>query len=129
MTKIDILGGMIVPGIIMLAIDFIYLSFNKTAFEHQIIAVQRTALQIKWLGVVFCYLFLIFGLYYFILREHRPIIDAFIFGLVVYGVYDSTTYALLKKWDLGLAVMDALWGGVLLALTTFFTYRIERFLH
>lgn len=128
MAKIDILGGMIVPGIILLALDFIYLSVNKTTFEHQIISVQRTTLQIKWLGVVFCYLFLILGLYYFILREHRPIIDAFIFGLVIYGVYDATTYASLKKWDLTLSVIDVLWGGVLLALTTFFTYKIERLL-
>jgi len=43
---------------------------------------------------------------------------------VIYGVYDSTTYALLKKWDLTLAITDTLWGGTLMGLTTAITYSL-----
>jgi uncharacterized membrane protein len=114
----------ILPAIILLALDFIYLSANKTAFENQVIQVQRVALKVKLWSAAVCYVLLIAGLYYFILRTHRSVTEAFFFGIVVYGVYDSTTYALLKKWDLKLAIMDTLWGGVLMALTTMITYNI-----
>ena len=123
MPKIDIIKDLVLPGIILLFFDFIYISANKNAFELQIASVQRVSLQLRPLGAIACYIFLIFGLYYFILREHRSIMEAFLLGIVIYGVYDSTTYALLKKWDIKLAVMDTLWGGVLMALTTYFTYK------
>jgi uncharacterized membrane protein len=123
MPKIDIVKDLVLPGIILLFFDFIYISANKNAFELQIASVQRVSLQLRPLGAIACYIFLIFGLYYFILREHRSIMEAFLLGIVIYGVYDSTTYALLKKWDIKLAIMDTLWGGVLMALTTYFTYK------
>jgi hypothetical protein len=121
---INIAKQIVLPAIIMLALDFIYLSANRTAFENQVIMVQRVALKIKLWSAVVCYVFLIAGLYYFILRTHRSVLEAFFFGIIVYGVYDSTTYALLKKWDLKLAIMDTLWGGVLMALTTSIVYNI-----
>jgi uncharacterized membrane protein len=115
---------LIFPGIILLLLDFIYLSFNKAAFENQVITVQRVALKIKIVPAIVCYILLILGLYYFIIRPHRSVLEAFFLGIVIYGVYDSTTYALLKKWDLTLAVTDTLWGGVLFGLTTAITYAL-----
>ena len=108
----------------MLALDGIYLMFNKTMFENQIIDIQRTTMQDKPYSAVACYLFLIGGLYYFIIKNHRSIIDAFLLGIIIYGVYETTTYALFKKWSPYLVVIDTLWGGILLALTTYFTYMI-----
>ena len=120
----NIIKRIVFPAIILLVLDFIYISANLRAFENQVIQVQRVSMQVKPLAAVACYALLITGLYYFILRTHRSIPEAFLFGIVVYGVYDTTTYALLKKWSLGLAVMDTLWGGVLMALTTAITYAI-----
>ena len=45
-------------------------------------------------------------------------------GVLIYGVFDTTNYALFKKWDWKLAVMDSLWGGVLYGLTTFIVYNM-----
>jgi uncharacterized membrane protein len=112
----------LISAIIMLALDFIYITTNLQKFQDQIITVQRVVMQFKPLGAVICYILLIFGLYYFILRNKRPVYEAFFFGLVIYGVYDSTNYATLKKWSPSLAIMDALWGGVLMASTTYLTY-------
>jgi len=81
-------------------------------------------MKVKWLPAIVCYFFLIFGLNYFILRTHRPVLDAFILGLVIYGVYDMTNLALFKKWNWRLACMDTLWGGVLMALTTAIVYSL-----
>jgi len=35
-----------------------------------------------------------------------------IFGIVLYGVYDFTAGAVLKNWDVKLAVTDVMWGGI-----------------
>jgi len=110
--------------VVLLALDFIYISVIRNMFEIQIADVQRVALQVRPLGAVLCYLLLVIGLYYFIVREHRPVFDAFLLGLVIYGVYETTSYALLKKWRWNIVLMDTLWGGVLFALTTFITYKV-----
>jgi uncharacterized membrane protein len=67
---------------------------------------------------------LIAGLNYFIIQRNRSIPEAFFVGLVIYGVYDSTNYATLKKWEPSVAIMDTLWGGSLFALTTAITYSL-----
>ena len=106
----------------MLALDFIYIMSNKKKMEFQISDVQRVIMQFKPLGAVICYFFLVFGLYYFILKNDKPVMDAFLLGLVIYAVYDSTNYATFKKWAPSFALMDTLWGGTLFALTTYITY-------
>jgi uncharacterized membrane protein len=115
----------LLPAIILLTLDFIYISATLNEFRLQIAEVQRVVLQVKYLGAILCYFFLIFGLYYFILREHKSVLDAMLFGFVIYGVYDTTTYAVLKKWKLKLMIMDTLWGGALMGLTTWLTYKFS----
>ena len=114
----------IASAIILLVLDFIFISFNKNAFEMQIVNIQRTVLQVKIVPAIFCYIFLIGGLYYFILRNHRPIWEAFLLGVVIYGVYETTSLALFKKWEWRIALMDTLWGGTLFALTTAIIYAM-----
>jgi uncharacterized membrane protein len=114
----------IISGITMLALDAIYLTVNKQAFLDQIVNIQRTVMQFRIVPAIICYILLIFGLYYFIIRKKRSILDAFIFGLVIYGVYDATNYATLKNYPLNLAIMDTVWGGTLMAATTFITYTL-----
>ena len=48
--------------------------------------------------------------------------DAFLLGIVIYGVYESTNYAILKNWNIKAVALDTLWGGILFALTTKVTY-------
>jgi uncharacterized membrane protein len=115
----------LLPAIILLTLDFIYIYATFNEFRLQIAEVQRVVLQVKYLGAILCYFFLIFGLYYFIIREHKSVFDAMLFGFIIYGVYDTTTYAVLKKWKLKLMIMDTLWGGALMGLTTWLTYKFS----
>jgi uncharacterized membrane protein len=125
MKTLPLIKTLILTGLVMLGLDTIYLSAMRDMFEIQIAAVQRVALQFRPLGAVICYPLLIVGLYYFILRTRRPISDAFFLGIIIYGVYESTTYALFKQWKLKTLIMDTLWGGILFALTTGIVYWIS----
>jgi uncharacterized membrane protein len=42
-----------------------------------------------------------------------------LFGFSVYGVYDMTTLAVFKKWDIKLAIIDMVWGGFLFAFSKY----------
>jgi len=115
---------LLVSTIVLFILDYTYISINLRAFQDQITTVQRVVMQLKPEGAVICYILLIFALNYFIIKNNRSIMDAFALGLVIYGVYDSTNYAMLKKWNPYLAIMDTLWGGVLFATTTAITYNV-----
>jgi uncharacterized membrane protein len=118
---------LLIAAPILLALDYLYLTANRAFFERQIISVQKFAMKIKMIGVIVCYIFILFGLYYFILKPHRRPLDAFILGVVIYGIYETTSYATLKNWKPETVVLDTLWGGVLFYLTTWLTYTIQGF--
>uniref|UniRef100_A0A6C0HXQ1 DUF2177 family protein n=1 Tax=viral metagenome TaxID=1070528 RepID=A0A6C0HXQ1_9ZZZZ len=94
-------------------------------FNNQVKSIQGSAIKLNMVASILCYISLIFGLYYFILKDKRSIVDAFLLGLVIYSVYDLTTLALLKNWFVTTAVIDTLWGGILFALTTTFVYKLS----
>ena len=119
----------LIASVILLVLDYIFISMNYKAYSDQVINIQRVVMKVKPIGAFLSYAFIIGGLYFFIIRRHRPVWEAFIFGLVMYGVYDATNYALLKKWNPYLAIMDSLWGGVLMALTTYLTYYFMLYKH
>ena len=116
----------LLSAIIFIITDSIYLTLIKNYFEKQIIEVQGSVIQINLYGVILCYLILILGLNYFIIRQNKSILDAFLLGLVIYGVYETTSYALLKKWRIETVILDTLWGGVLFAITTYVIYFIRK---
>ena len=112
-----------VSAITMLAIDGLYLQTMKTPFSDQIFKVQGSPLVLKILPTIICYMLLVFGLNYFIISKKQSVYDAFLLGIVIYGVYDATTYALITKWSPQLALIDTLWGGILMSITAYITYR------
>ena len=79
-------------------------------------------MTVKILPVALCYILLIFGLNFFILTPRRSVSAAFALGIMVYGVYELTSYAIVKDWTIGTVFIDTLWGGILLAATTWITY-------
>jgi uncharacterized membrane protein len=110
---------LLISAIVFISIDFVYLNTIKDYFMSQIKKVQGTTPTINFLGAALCYIFLIIGINYFIIKPHKSISDAFLLGIVIYGVYETTNYALLKNWSILTVFMDTLWGGILFALTTF----------
>ncbi len=110
---------MLLSAVIFITIDFMYLQSVKGYFQKQVQSVQGSAMQVNYLGAALCYVFLIAGINYFIIKPNRSVKDAFLLGLVIYGVYETTNYALFKNWSIITVIIDTLWGGILFALTTY----------
>jgi len=102
----------------LLALDGIYLSIFGNQFAKMIFSIQGSAIKLKYISAILCYILLVTGLYYFIILPKRPILDAFLFGVLIYGVYDTTNHATIQKWKWYLALLDTIWGGTLFAITT-----------
>lgn len=113
--------GIFFSSIILLLLDSIYLTLIGKAYSQQIFNIQKLPMKVNFSGALYSYLLLILGLNYFIISRNRSALDAGILGTVIYGVYDATSYAVLKDWDATLAIIDTLWGGVLFSSTTLIT--------
>jgi len=98
----------------------------KGYFDNQIKQVQGSKIELNLLGAFITYIFLIFGLNYFIIDKNKSVNDAFLLGVVIYAVYEFTNIALLKNWHILTAVLDTTWGGILFASTTYLTYKIKK---
>ena len=112
-----------VAACVFLFLDSFYLNTVKPHYDSMVKDIQGSPIRFRMSGAIFCYLFLIFGLHYFILSEKKSIKDAFFLGLVIYAVYEFTNYAIFDDWKLWSVIIDTLWGGILYATTTFIVYN------
>ncbi len=111
----------------MLLLDSVYLFLTKTLFGEMVAKIQRTAIQFRMEGAVIVYLLLAIGLYYFIVKPGLSAWEAALLGLVIYGTFDFTNYAMFKNYDLKIAIMDTVWGSLLFALTTLVLAQVYPF--
>jgi uncharacterized membrane protein len=123
-------------ALILLLLDAIYLYCIRHYFNNQVQKVQGLPIQVNYYGAAMCYVILILGLNYFIIRnlhdvsknqndEQKQILDAFLLGILIYGVYETTNLAILQNWSMKTVIIDTLWGGILLASTTAIIYALQ----
>ncbi len=116
-----LLQQLVLSGVIFLALDMMYFRVAGGIFQRLVQNVQKEPLQFNFTGAIFAYIMLFAALHYFILQPQQGLLQAFVLGVLIYGVYEFTNYALLKDWTLTVVAMDTLWGGVVFALTTYLT--------
>jgi len=113
----------ILSAIILLLLDSIYLSSVSNHYNNLLLKIQGSKITIKLISVMLCYILLVGGLNYFILLNNtlnntQKLINAFILGVVIYGIYETTNYAIFNDWSIFALITDSLWGGILFLLTT-----------
>ena len=111
-------------SIIFLCLDFLYLTTFNKFFNKLVYNIQGSFIKFNLMGAILCYILLIYGLNYFIISPKKTVMDAFILGVVIYGVYETTNYTLFNKWRMTAVILDTLWGGSLFALTTMILQRL-----
>ena len=103
---------------VMLLLDgiWIYLVAGN-AFSSMVQNIQGSAMKIRPGGAIVAYAAMILLFNQFITKESSGW-DAFLLGFLAYLIFDGTNYALIDKWDLKTAIVDATWGGFLFWLTS-----------
>ena len=111
----------IISSLILLILDFLWLGgFMGKRYSIMIPKIQGSKMEPNMLYAFFSYLLMLIGLNVFVLPnlniKNINIKDClkygFLFGIVLYGVYDFTTATVIKNWNIKLALVDVLWGGI-----------------
>jgi uncharacterized membrane protein len=99
--------------LLILLLDFVYISFFRNDFVNLFKNVQKSPLKINKFGFVITYMLLTFTVYYFGFVKQFTSKDMFILGVCVYGVYEFTNLTTFKNWKMKMTLLDTLWGGIL----------------
>ena len=71
------------------------------------------------MGLLYAIFSLIFGLNYFVLLNKKldykkKLINSVLLGLVIYGVYESVNFAILKNWTWEALILDTCLGWTII---------------
>lgn len=120
-----VLYNVLLIGVIMIILDYFYLSYVSKYFNMMLINIQGSPIKLDYLSASLCYLTLVFSVYYFIISRNESIFNAMMLGWVIYFVYEFTNKAIIKNWSWMSVIIDGVWGGLLFGLTTMIVYYIN----
>jgi uncharacterized membrane protein len=69
------------------------------------------------LSAIVVYMLLAFSIYYFAIKC-KSVLNGFLIGFCIYGVYNGTNLATIKHWGLYESIIDTLWGSILSGVIT-----------
>ena len=104
-------------GLTMLILDSVYLrTAGISLFKPMIEKIQSREMRVRlpYAAIVYALMLLVF--YVFVIRKNASVLEAFILGFCIYGIFDFTNMALFEEYSIGAAVVDTVWGGALFAL-------------
>lgn len=107
----------------MLPIDIVWLFSMKGVYDKWLSGYERV---LNFPAAFLVYIFIPFGLSFLVVSKHfgsspsiNILLEAFVYGVCAYAVYDLTNLATLKGWSISMTIVDVFWGGVLCTLTAF----------
>lgn len=119
-------------GLIFLALDALMLSLviGPLFRQHLGAALLDTP---RLLPAASFYVIYMLGLLHFVslpaLRSGArsdALVNGFLLGLLAYGTYELTSYAVMRDWHPSMAIADMAWGGVLTAVSAWGGVAIAR---
>ena len=115
----------LLSAIVFVVLDGFYLNLTNAYFNKQVKSIQGTEIKANFVAIGITYIFLIYGLNYFIIQKNRSVKDAALLGLVIYGVYEFTNLSIFTNWSVLSTTIDTVWGAVVFGLTTAIVYKAK----
>jgi uncharacterized membrane protein len=110
---------------IILLLDLLWLNFVvKESWKNNVRNVQKSELDVKVHYAIICYIFIILGVYIFADNLYK----SFMFGFIVYAIFNLTNLAIFKNYSLKTAIIDTFWGGFLVLGSVFIVSK-NKFQH
>ena len=112
-------------SIVFLVLDICWIQVFSHKFNPMIENIQNSPMEINIYGVIGAYSIMIFTYYNLVYNGDKPdYIKAMLLGLSIYGTYEFTNYATIKKWDTTVMAMDIGWGVSVGVLSLYITNLI-----
>ena len=118
----------IIATSILLILDVLWLKlFMGNLAGKMVKNIQGSPIKLNYKYAILSYLLMVFGLNHYVLPKINLnnitvkdcFINAFLFGIMLYGVFDFTSAAIFKKWDIKMLTYDILWGGIVYFLSCY----------
>lgn len=114
--------------ILFILVDAPYLYLNRNLYKNKTQSISGKGFTNRYYSALVVYLALALGLLVLVLPNIRKdklsntikdaIIYGGIFGLTSYAIFDFTLHFMFDNWDLGISIMDSIWGGVLASIVS-----------
>lgn len=109
----------------MLIIDIFWINtVMKPNYNIMVKKIQKSQLNMNYLAGFMAYVFMAIVFVKVVIKYNLSLLDAFIFGLSLFAVYDFTAGAIFTDWNWPLAYLDILWGGILFTTLTYIYKKI-----
>lgn len=121
-------------ALVFAVMDGVWLGIvRKDFYAKEIGRVQGTPMTVRPWSAVVAYILMVVGVLLIVnlltsipkSQSHQSqsamssLLYGGLLGLVIYGIYNATNYATLKRYSLTYCVTDTLWGIVLMSITTY----------
>lgn len=101
-----------------LLLDLVWITSNYKMYNDSVVKIQSTNINVRVVPAIAAYALLIANIYLILIPYTKQMksriarIATFaLSGLVIYGVYNATTYSTIDNYPLHVAVIDSLWGA------------------
>lgn len=96
----------------LLILDFVWIYvFMGHNYQKMIHQIQNEKMNVNMYSAIGAYILMVYLLIKVVLKYNMSLLESFLFGFSVYGIYDLTCGAIFRDWDFHLAIVDMLWGG------------------
>ena len=118
--------------IIFIVVDAPYLYLNMDLYKKKTLDISNKGYTNRYYSAVMVYVALAFGLLVLVIPRistnkdtnvKQRIMDSIMyggaFGLASYATFDFTMHFMFENWDLGVSIMDSVWGSILCSIVAF----------
>lgn len=122
---------------IYILVDFLYVFLSKPFYNRAISNIQGHPMKMKeysYLSALLSYTIL--GVGWLMIVANRIsssssyseiVAMAVLYGLVIYGVFNTTLYVMFSRWDTWVALRDTMWGvGWITVLSLGYLYTLKK---
>ena len=117
---------LLLTAITLVVVDMGFLYLMGPYFGKMVKSIQGSDMVLNNLTAFITYVILVLQIYYFIISKNASYTDAFILGSTTYAIFDFTNLSVFKNYNMNIALVDSIWGGILYMLVTFIFRQMER---
>jgi uncharacterized membrane protein len=132
----DIYIKYLIISILLVFLDFIWISFNMVSYSNTILKIQKSPLEARLEHTIIAYIIIFFSVIYVAIpfttqnikgkedaSVERKLLKSLMYGgavgFSIYGIYNFTSLTIYKDMEVSVGILDTLWGTTLYTLTTF----------
>lgn len=121
----------LVTFVLFIVFDLIWFSVSlNTIYDPTFKNIQKEIplYSSRIIGGIYAWILLGFGLNYFVTpiskTPKEAFMNGFLYGLIVYGVYNGTNYVTFNKWNKNIFLFDNLYGSFISGIISLIVFNL-----